>query len=287
MKIYQKGLSDVLFAKLGGTSSVPSYDNETKKHIAGAMEFTADLSSATTKIAADNDAAYISMKAPYEGTGTLKFTGMSEADIAYLTSAIQSTEGVLGFGEDIESPKLGMKLRQIQVVDGASYVTDYMFHRVVCGYPTIGAKSIDENGNEIADCTVSLDIYGLPYVVNGLNKTRTYSKVSSKTSLDKFNELKDVCFTPVEADKPVSRCATTFAIKDTSGAVSGATLVVKNANGEILTATNGQTYSLAAGKYTYDVSKTGYISQENVALEISSEDVTTGTKQVEVTIVAE
>lgn len=203
-KIYEKGLSNVVIGKIiQNEDGTLTYDNSNKINIAGAMEFSADLSSETTRIAADNDVAYITIQGAYQGTGTIKFTGLTEDQTAYITSAVKSTNGVLGFGEDMAPKELGLKFTKIQVVDGVTYSTDYMFHRVTCGYPSISGSTVSESGDAIADCTISLNIMPLPYKAENQDKTRTYSKVSSKTSASKYATLKDKLFTPTEADAEV------------------------------------------------------------------------------------
>lgn len=84
-------------------------------------------------------------------------------------------------------------------------------------------------------------------------------------------------------------CAVSFSAKDSvsESAITGFALVVKKA-GEIIApkTEGGATYDLAVGEYTYTISKAGYATQSDVALTISSGDITTGTKAVVVSMVA-
>ena len=84
-------------------------------------------------------------------------------------------------------------------------------------------------------------------------------------------------------------CTVTFSAKDSvsSEAVTGFALIVRNGAGEFVEPkTGGVIYDLAAGAYTYTISKTGYTTQTDVELTISTSNVTTGTKAVEVSLVA-
>lgn len=72
-------------------------------------------------------------------------------------------------------------------------------------------------------------------------------------------------------------CAVSFTLTP-----SGATLVVKD-NGVAVTPVEG-VYNLKAGSYTYDASAEGYTSVTGESFTVSSEDVTTGTKTIVVTL---
>lgn len=80
-------------------------------------------------------------------------------------------------------------------------------------------------------------------------------------------------------------CVVTFTAKDSvsSEAITGFTLIVKK--GEDTVAPIEGVYNLAAATYAYTISKEGYVTQTAVELVISSGDVTTGTKAVEVSLV--
>lgn len=80
----------------------------------------------------------------------------------------------------------------------------------------------------------------------------------------------------------------TFEPKDSSTeeAITGATIVVYNATPEVVEVETDGSYRLVPATYTYDISKTGYVSQEDVSLAVSAGDVTTGTKVVPVLLVA-
>lgn len=89
----------------------------------------------------------------------------------------------------------------------------------------------------------------------------------------------------VTLDALVKFCAVTFTAKDSvsSDAITGFTLIVKK--GEDTVAPIEGVYNLAADTYAYTISKEGYVTQTAVELVISSGDVTTGTKAVEVSLV--
>lgn len=75
------------------------------------------------------------------------------------------------------------------------------------------------------------------------------------------------------------RCKTTFSVTPNT-----ATVVVEDANGNVVTINGDGTYHLDVGSYTYCVSATGYTSITDKALTISQSDVTTGTKTVTETL---
>lgn len=281
-KIYEKGLNILQFAVLNMSTGTPVYG--TPRRIYGAMELNADVDKTITKIPADNNSAYIQMESPTEGTGSIKFTGMTEEDIDFVTNAILNSNGTLAFGEDVSSLELGMKFTKIQVVDGITYSTDYMFHRVVCKYPSMGGKSIDENGNEIADCTMPIEIYACPYIENGSNKIRTFTKISQKKAPATYAALKDICFTPIEANAALATCVTTFSIVDDEAvAITGATIVLTDSSLNVITASDVYIYNLPLGTYSYTITKAGYITKTGTEI-ISSSDITAGTKTTSVAL---
>jgi hypothetical protein len=84
-------------------------------------------------------------------------------------------------------------------------------------------------------------------------------------------------------------CRTTFSAKDsaTEEAITEFTLIVKKGEDIILPNTaGGLVYDLPAETYAYTISKEGYVTQTDVELVIASGDVTTGTKAVVVSLVA-
>ena len=89
----------------------------------------------------------------------------------------------------------------------------------------------------------------------------------------------------VTLDALVKFCAVTFTAKDSvsSEAITEFTLIVKK--GEDTVAPIEGVYNLAAATYAYTISKEGYVTQTDVELIVSGEDVTTGTKSVVVTLV--
>jgi hypothetical protein len=84
-------------------------------------------------------------------------------------------------------------------------------------------------------------------------------------------------------------CRTTFSAKDsvTEEAITGFTLIVEKGEDIIVPNTaGGLVYDLPAATYAYTISKEGYVTQTDVELVIASGDVTTGTKAVVVSLVA-
>ena len=85
-------------------------------------------------------------------------------------------------------------------------------------------------------------------------------------------------------------CRVTFAAKDSvsNDPVTGFTLVVKKGTSVIAPNTaGGLVYDLPAATYTYTVSKDGYVTQTDVEQVISAGDVSTGTKTVTISLVAD
>ena len=83
-------------------------------------------------------------------------------------------------------------------------------------------------------------------------------------------------------------CVVTFTAKDSASeeAITEFDLVVKKGTDIVAqNATGG--YDLAAATYAYTISKEGYTTQSDVELVIAAGDVTTGTKAVSVSLVAE
>ena len=91
----------------------------------------------------------------------------------------------------------------------------------------------------------------------------------------------------VKSNTP-SYSTVTFAPIDsvTSDPVTGATIVVKKGSTTITAELDG-TYELTTGTYTYDISKTDYVSQTAVSFVISVADITTGSKTIAPELVAD
>lgn len=84
-------------------------------------------------------------------------------------------------------------------------------------------------------------------------------------------------------------CVVTFTAKDnaTDDAITGFTLTVKKGSDIVAPNTvGGAIYNLAAETYAYTISKEDYETQTDVALVVSAQEATTGTKTVVVTLVA-
>lgn len=93
-------------------------------------------------------------------------------------------------------------------------------------------------------------------------------------------QSESVFFATVQTPDTVeATCEVTFEPTPTN-----ANIVVKK-SGTVVKADAQGKYHLGAGSYTYTASATGYTTQTDVALTISASDVTTGTKEVTVTLV--
>lgn len=83
-------------------------------------------------------------------------------------------------------------------------------------------------------------------------------------------------------------CVVTFTAKDSANdeAITEFSLVVKKGTDTVApTTTGGVIYNLLAETYAYTISKEGYTTQTAIDFVISSEEVNTGTKAVEVSLV--
>ena len=112
------------------------------------------------------------------------------------------------------------------------------------------------------------------YIVDALQ--HALENISGKTFLaDSYGNIVDM----LNAFNKNYECIVTFNTEPTT-----ATIVVKDASGNVIVANDDGTYTLKAGSYKYDVTADGYESKENATLTISASDVTAGTKTVAVTL---
>lgn len=79
--------------------------------------------------------------------------------------------------------------------------------------------------------------------------------------------------------------AVTVSVTSAAGAVTGATIVIKDGAGKSVAPSSGA-YNLKIGTYTYTVSATGYQTATG-SITIAYSDIATGTKTVTVTLTAE
>lgn len=96
------------------------------------------------------------------------------------------------------------------------------------------------------------------------------------------NLAKDHYSTTIEmlnAFNDTYKCVVTFSVIP-----EGATIVVKDSNGKVISADDGGTYSLREGTYKYSITADDYTGITNKTLNISQSDVTTGTKTVTETL---
>lgn len=128
---------------------------------------------------------------------------------------------------------------------------------------------------------------GQTLVYTGINTEHRFTatgKTAKAVNVDQsINPVAETTFfasvqTP---DTVAPTCEVTFSTTPTN-----ADIVVKKSGAMVSPDASGK-YHLGAGSYTYTASATGYTTQSDVALSISSSDVTTGTKTVTVTLVEE
>lgn len=101
--------------------------------------------------------------------------------------------------------------------------------------------------------------------------------LSGKQVEGSFQELAEL----LTAFNDLYFCKVTF-----STTPSGATIVVKDSNGDTIGKNTDGTFHLKEGSYTYDASAEGYVTKEDQTLTITNSDETTGTKTVTVTLVS-
>jgi len=99
--------------------------------------------------------------------------------------------------------------------------------------------------------------------------------LSGKQVEGSFQELAEL----LTAFNDLYLCKVTF-----STTPSGATIVVKDSNGDTIGKNTDGTYHLKEGNYTYTVSADHYVTKSNQTLTITNADETTGTKTVNVSL---
>lgn len=120
------------------------------------------------------------------------------------------------------------------------------------------------------------------YNTNGLNfSTTEKGEGTYALNLVAHYSVDDLDTVPVEVKFLGNSAVVTF-----TKTPSDLTLVVKDADGETVTAEVGGTYILTIGSYTYTASATGYVTQTDVALAIANSDAVTGAKAVTLTLVS-
>ena len=193
-KVYEQGCSDLRVGILGEAGF-----GDTTVAISGVVGIEFDIEESMGKISADDDPAFIQIKGPATGTGTLTLTGIAIDDYALLTSAVLGVNKVIAFGEHTASKECGFSFKKAQFTDGVKSTNLIMMHRVVFGIPQEGSTSIDEEGTEITECEIPFEILPAFYLDGTTKKRRTYTKLNSAKSTALYDALKDVCFTPADA----------------------------------------------------------------------------------------
>ena len=193
-KVYEQGCSDLRVGILGEAGF-----GDTTVAISGVVGIEFEVQEAKGKISADDDPAYLKLKGPAMGEGTLTLTGIEIDDYALLTSAILGANKVIAVGEHTDVKEVGFSYKKAFFTDGVKQTNMVMMHCIVFGTPQEGSTSIDEEGIEITDCQIPFEIFPAFYLDGTTKKRRTYTKLNSAKSTALYDALKDVCFTPADA----------------------------------------------------------------------------------------
>jgi hypothetical protein len=146
--------------------------------------------------------------------------------------------------------------------------------------PVLMGGATDEKGDQP---TIQFNLKGTLVKVDGVDTAGALVVEGSMGFV--ANGLPSTVY--VKSNTP-SYSTLTFAPKDsvTEDPITEATIVVKKGT-TVITAEVDGTYELTTGTYTYDISKTGYVSQTAVSFVISAADVTTGSKTIEPELVSD
>lgn len=190
-----------------------------------------------------------------------------------LHEALENLDG----NEFTRGATAGKTLKNFNSIHVISVVT---FTATTAG-STIVVKDI--NGDDVtAEQNGTYKLHEEPYTV--INSKAGYF---SKTTTITIEQADITAGTKaVTLDALEKYCVVTFAVKDSvSEANIEDAVIVVNDGEDIVTAESDGTYKLVADTYTYGVTASGYTPQTAQELVISSEDVTTGTKTVPVSLV--
>ena len=195
VKIYEQGCSDFIVGELGADGF-----GDTSKKINGVMEIEMDLTEELGKISADNDPAFIKIKGPARGTGTIRLTAVPIDDYQLLTSALVGANKVIAIGEHTAVAERGFSFKKEQFDNATKSTNLIMVHKVTFGIPNEGSTSIDEDGIEIVECEIPFECHPAFYEEGSVRKRRTITKINSAKSSALYDTLKNKCFTPDEAE---------------------------------------------------------------------------------------
>lgn len=103
---------------------------------------------------------------------------------------------------------------------------------------------------------------------------------------DKLATCRTTCEV-IDAFNDLYRCTVTFSgLLNSTNISSDMKVTVKDSDGNVVSPTAANKYTLDAGDYTYDATVSGAVAKEGVAFSISSADVQSGTKNVIITFTA-
>lgn len=165
------------------------------------------------------------------------------------------------------------------------YITEKTNGTEVFVWRLKGKFSIPDSDHKTKDD--GTDAMGQEITFTGINTEHKFSALGGKTAkainVDtsvNTGVAESTFFASVQTPDTVeTTCEVTF-----SKTPSNANIVVSKSGVTVNPDASGK-YHLGAGSYTYTASATGYTTQTDVALTISSSDVTTGSKTVTVTLV--
>lgn len=103
---------------------------------------------------------------------------------------------------------------------------------------------------------------------------------------DKLATCRTTCEV-IDAFNDLYRCTVTFSgLLNSTNISSDMKVTVKDSDGNVVSPTAVNKYTLDTGDYTYDATVSGAVAKEGVAFSISSADVQSGTKNVVITFTA-
>lgn len=195
-KIYDKGNFSLITAKL---------DEETNTYGAvyqwdGLMEISIDLTQNSAQVSADDDPAYLDLKGPITGTGTIKLVGIKNDEFEQLMPVTKDKNGAILFGEDLPSVVIGLSFLNQHFENGVVSINKTTFNKVTCAIPSMPTQSVDSEGTTITEVSIPVTINPYFYDDNGEKKRVTMSKLNSVANKAIWATAKDQIYIPVAPD---------------------------------------------------------------------------------------
>lgn len=191
-KIYDKGNFDLITAKLD--ESTNTYGAVYKWN--GLMEINIDLTQNSAQVSADDDPAYLDLKGPITGTGTIKIVGIKNDEFAQLIPVTKDKNGAILFGEDLPSVVLGLSFLNQHFENDTTSTNKTTFYKVTCAIPSMPTASVDSDGTTITEVSIPVTINPYFYEDNGEKKRVTMSKLNSVANKDIWSTAKDTIYVP-------------------------------------------------------------------------------------------